>query len=274
MKTMNILALITAILVIANGANAQWDISDNSTTIGDSTSYDYVPSDNENVSDSTTTAGDTSVNDLGALAEHDGASEGISGSSITTADFTSQNYAFSDGENFSGTRTTMGGSSYADNSVADVYGRPYHTTGTAYPIVGNRDSTRLGNGVAPVQTYLGNLSANRYVPNSTSNLYGGGSPYAPNSVNNPYGPYGSRYSSKSANNPYATDTPQLYDSKGGYHGKLSRNPYDPDSVSNPYGRYGSRYSPDSLNNPYGAGSPYAPDSPNNPYGKGWDIIGK
>ena len=118
----------------------------------------------------------------------------------------------------------------------------------------------------------GNLSANPYAPDSTSNRYGAGSPYDPNSINNPYGQYGSPYSPKSANNPYATDAPRLYDNQGNYHGNLSANPSDPDSTSNPYGRYGSPYSPDSINNPYGAGSRYRSDSPNNPYGTGMTIV--
>ena len=60
-------------------------------------------------------------------------------------------------------------------------------------------------------TYLGNLSSNRYDPNSTSNPYGVyGNPYSPNSINNPYGQYGSPYSPYSANNPYATSPPRLY----------------------------------------------------------------
>src|SRR5258705_11342146 len=101
----------------------------------------------------------------------------------------------------------------------------------------------------------GNLSRNRFDPNSTANPYGAGSPYDPNSINNPYGRYGSEYSPDSANNPYATNAPKLYDSDGSYRGRLSTNPYDPDSTSNPYGRYGSKYSPVSINNPYGAGKP-------------------
>ena len=116
--------------------------------------------------------------------------------------------------------------------------------------------------------YLGQLSANPYDADSSSNPYGFGSPYDANSINNPYGEYGSRYSNKSATNPYATDAPKLYDEDGNYRGRLSANPYDSESTSNPYGRYGSRYSADSINNPYGAGSPYRSDSPNNPYGKG------
>ena len=121
---------------------------------------------------------------------------------------------------------------------------------------------------------LGNLSANPYSPDSTSNPYGAGNPYKPNSINNPYGKYGSEYSPNSVNNPYATETPKLYDSEGNYRGKLSSNKYDPESVSNPYGKYGNPYSPDSINNPYGAGSPYSPDSPNNPYGTGLKIVGE
>jgi hypothetical protein len=122
--------------------------------------------------------------------------------------------------------------------------------------------------------YIGNYSANKYNPNSTSNPYGAGSPYNANSVNNPHGKYGSAYSSKSANNPYATDAPKLYDSQGNYRGRLSDNPYDADSTSNPYGRYGSPHSSESINNPYGAGSAYKSDSPNNPYGKGLEIYGE
>ncbi len=58
--------------------------------------------------------------------------------------------------------------------------------------------------------YLGNLSANPYDPNSTSNPYGEyGSEYAPDSINNPYGQYGSKYSNDSPNNPYATSAPSI-----------------------------------------------------------------
>lgn len=125
--------------------------------------------------------------------------------------------------------------------------------------------------ITPANTYLGNLSANPYAPNSTSNNI---NQYDSNSINNHYGRYGSPYSNESANNPYATNPPQLYDHEGNYRGNLSNNPYDPNSVSNPYGRYGSQYSPDSINNPYGAGSPYNQDSPNNPYGNGLSIEGQ
>lgn len=45
-------------------------------------------------------------------------------------------------------------------------------------------------------TYLGELSADRYAPDSVSNEYGRyGSRYSPDSINNPYGPYG-RYSAQ------------------------------------------------------------------------------
>jgi hypothetical protein len=59
--------------------------------------------------------------------------------------------------------------------------------------------------------YLGNLSANRYDLNSTSNEYGPyGSKYR-NTINNPYSQYGSEYSADSANNPYATNPPMIID---------------------------------------------------------------
>ena len=105
---------------------------------------------------------------------------------------------------------------------------------------------------ATAQTYLGNLTANPYLPKAP--------PQPANTFNNPYG--GSH------------DSPKLYDSQGTFRGNLNSNKYDPDSVANPYGRYGSQYSPDSINNPYGAGSRYNQDSPNNPYGNGLTIIGR
>lgn len=56
---------------------------------------------------------------------------------------------------------------------------------------------------APDGTYLGNLSSNRFDPNSVSNPFGVyGSPYG-NTINNPYSPYGSPFSPLSPNNPYA-----------------------------------------------------------------------
>ncbi len=65
--------------------------------------------------------------------------------------------------------------------------------------------------------YLGNLSANPYDPNSTSNPYGQyGSEYSSDSINNPYGQYGSEYSNDSPNNPYATNPPVIIDSDGYY----------------------------------------------------------
>ena len=111
---------------------------------------------------------------------------------------------------------------------------------------------------------LGELSANPYNPDSTSNPFGAGSPFKPDGLNNPF-------SNQSATNLFATDAPRLYDQQGNYRGKLSANPYDPDSTSNPYG---SPFSPDSINNPYGAGSPYSPSSPTNPYGRGLRIEGR
>jgi hypothetical protein len=130
-----------------------------------------------------------------------------------------------------------------------------------------RETPRPAVPAVPLGTYLGRLSENPYLPDSTSNPYGRfGSPYAPNSIANPYSPYGNPYSSSSATNPYATRAPRLFGQDGKYLGRLSANPYDPESVSNPFGRYGNPYSPDSINNPYGRyGSPYSPYSASNPY---------
>lgn len=100
--------------------------------------------------------------------------------------------------------------------------------------------------------YLGNLTANPYLPPAP--------PQAPNTFSNPYG--------------NSFNSPKLYDNQGGFHGNVNNNPYDPDSIANPYGRYGSRYSPDSINNPYGQyGSKYSSQSPNDPYGAGMPIYG-
>lgn len=58
--------------------------------------------------------------------------------------------------------------------------------------------------------YLGNLSMNKYDPNSVSNPYGKyGNKYNPESINNPYGRHGSKYSNESVNNPYATQAPRI-----------------------------------------------------------------
>ncbi|MDF2756597.1 MAG: uncharacterized protein K0S94_2189, partial [Nitrospira sp.] len=70
---------------------------------------------------------------------------------------------------------------------------------------------------------LGNLSANPYDPDSSSNAFGKGSPFAPNGINNPFSPYGSPLSNTSATNRFATDAPKLYDQQGNYRGKLSAN---------------------------------------------------
>lgn len=53
---------------------------------------------------------------------------------------------------------------------------------------------------AEAQTYLGDLSANKYDPNS---------------VSNPYGQYGSKYSPTSARNSYATNAPQIHSPPNG-----------------------------------------------------------
>jgi hypothetical protein len=58
--------------------------------------------------------------------------------------------------------------------------------------------------------YLGNLSSNKYDPDSVSNPYGRyGSQYSPDSINNPYSAHGSPYSPTSVNNPYASSPPVI-----------------------------------------------------------------
>jgi hypothetical protein len=104
---------------------------------------------------------------------------------------------------------------------------------------------------------IGALRVNSYSRHSLSNPYGAGSRYKSNGLMNPYSQYGSSYSNRSWRNTRATNAPQIYDSNGRYHGRLSTNRYDRDSTSNPYGRYGSPYSRDSINNQYGAGNPYS-----------------
>lgn len=97
--------------------------------------------------------------------------------------------------------------------------------------------------------YLGNYTANPYLPPAL--------PQLPGTFDNPFG--------------NSVTSPRLYNSQGEYRGNLNANPYDPNSIANPYGRYGSPYSQDSINNPYGAGSPYRQDSPNSPYGTGMRV---
>jgi len=131
------------------------------------------------------------------------------------------------------------------------------------PIICSRASAQVcGNGI-----FLGQLSTNPYVADSTANKFGEfGSPYSSASIHNSFGPFGNPYAATSVSNPYATEAPKIIAADGQYLGRLSANPYDPDSVSNPYGTYGSPYSPTSINNPYSQyGSPYSPISPNNPY---------
>ena len=65
---------------------------------------------------------------------------------------------------------------------------------------------------------LGELSANPYNPDSTSNPFGAGSPFKPDGVNNPFSPYGSPFSNQSAMNPYAPDAPRLFARLSGLSG--------------------------------------------------------
>jgi len=72
--------------------------------------------------------------------------------------------------------------------------------------------------------FLGVLSANPYLADSTSNEFGEfGSPYESDSISNPFGKFGS--------------------------------PYSPTSINNPYSQYGSQFSPISPNNPYATKPP-------------------
>ena len=65
---------------------------------------------------------------------------------------------------------------------------------------------------------LGELSANPFNPDSTSNPFGAGSPYKPDGLNNPFSPYGSPFSNQSATNPFATDAPRLLVRLSGFFG--------------------------------------------------------
>jgi hypothetical protein len=65
---------------------------------------------------------------------------------------------------------------------------------------------------------LGELSANPFNPDSTSNPYGAGSPFKPDCINNPFSPYGSPFSNQSATNPFATDAPRLLTGLSGSFG--------------------------------------------------------
>ena len=53
---------------------------------------------------------------------------------------------------------------------------------------------------------LGNLSANRFDIDSSSNRVRQGQSLPPNGINNPFSPYGSPFSNQSATNPFATRT--------------------------------------------------------------------
>lgn len=63
---------------------------------------------------------------------------------------------------------------------------------------------------APDGTYLGNLNANRFDPNSVSNPFGPyGNPFSPNSINNPFSSYGNPFSPNSATNPFGQGQPPM-----------------------------------------------------------------
>ena len=74
----------------------------------------------------------------------------------------------------------------------------------------NPYTTQGGRIYAQDGTYLCQLNANQYDPQSVANPYGKyGSQYSPTSVNNPLSPYGSRYSVQSPTNPYTFTPPVL-----------------------------------------------------------------
>ena len=67
---------------------------------------------------------------------------------------------------------------------------------------------------------LGQLSANSFKPDSTSNPFGAGSPFKPDGLNNPFSPYGSPFSNQFAKNPFATDAPRLFAHLSGLSGSF------------------------------------------------------
>lgn len=72
------------------------------------------------------------------------------------------------------------------DSLSSPYGGTYNSYSWQSPYATNPPRLYSGNG-----TYLGELSSNRYAPDSVSNKYGRfGSKYSPDSINNKYGPYG------------------------------------------------------------------------------------
>ena len=71
---------------------------------------------------------------------------------------------------------------------------------------------------------LGELSANPFNPDSTSNPFGAGNPFKPDGLNNPFSPYGSPFSNQSATNPFAMDAPRLYDQQGELSRQAEREP--------------------------------------------------
>jgi hypothetical protein len=120
------------------------------------------------------------------------------------------------------------------------------------------------------KTFLGNLNANRFDPDSIANPFGRyGSPTSPDSIHNRFGRYGNPASPVSATNPYARTAPRIVAPDGTFLGNYSANRFAPDSVSNRFGRYGSPSSPLSIHNRFGRyGNPSSPDSATNRFGRG------
>lgn len=77
-----------------------------------------------------------------------------------------------------------------DRYQLDTRGSSYVRYGERYNNYGSRYETSPSK-IYSGGKYLGELSADRYAPDSVSNPYGAyGSRYSPTSINNPYSPYG------------------------------------------------------------------------------------
>lgn len=98
----------------------------------------------------------------------------------------------------------------------------YANQPSSYP---NLDHLKGAEIVASDGTFLGQISKNRFHPNSIANPYGQfGSRYNSNSIFNRYGNYGSKYSQTSPFNRYAQAPPKITRA-GKTIGYLTRNPH-------------------------------------------------
>ena len=129
---------------------------------------------------------------------------------------------------------------------------------------------------------LGELSANPYSSDSTSNPFRVGSPFEPDSLNNPFSPYGSPFSNQSATNPYATDAPPLLVRLSGFSGLIGSsgwfsgpvNKTDQIDQINEIDQFRLSVLAGLDQESLWPGIPTAPSSPTNPYGRGLRIEGR